>query len=428
MTIPTIHVHTQVDKSTVPYAKFMWETVNSLANHPELLKITVHCMGPTAEARSTPWIQRGNTIVVPSRKGDTLHGSYGHGACVASALALTGDGSIHVIADSDTVVIARGWDDYLRKRLLDDGIGIIGTTYEALGGFSSGTSTVQTYKKIPTLTWCALTPMHDWRTLNVMPNKAHQVAISSPQLSQIYNLPEGYVVFGEVGWQIPQYLQDNALKYEGWQQLKPARDAVVLKGLSNYHEEYHVQGVPFLVHHRGSLRHAYRGDRISNLFYGTVDKYLQAELPRPPRWTWKDSGIVSTIPVFSSQPAPEATPPKVEVAPEAYVPQDKEWLKVTFNGGVISPKRGIDRTTLGTPLEFTPPPPQQLGHLRVEGTLEHVFPLVLPPVQSEPYTVIVRNLTGAPLLVTCDRGNNVHVPAGKAWLVLVDVDGVQHVE
>lgn len=68
------------------------------------------------------------------------------------------------------------------------------------------------------------------------------------------------------------------------------------------------------------------------------------------------------------------------------------------------------------------------GQRHATETLEHVFPLVLPHVSSEPYMVTVRNLAGAALLVTCGRGSNLHVPAGKAWWVLVDVDGVQHVE
>lgn len=430
MSIPGIHVHTQADKSTVPYAKFMWETMTSLANRPELLSITVHCMGPTAAARSEPWVQRGKALVVTSRRGgDPLNGSNGHGACVMSALGETGDGDIHIICDSDTVIVAKGWDDYLRRRLIDDEIGIVGSTYEDVGGLSSGASSVQTYKKIPTLTWCALSPMHNWRDLNVMPNKNHQVGITNAQLSKIYNLPEGYSIFGEVGWQIPQYLHDHALKYEGWRQLKSSRSAVILKGLSDYHEEFHIDDgdIPIVAHHRGSMRHAYRGDKISKQFYATIDNYVAGEMAKPPRWKWEDSG--REMPKFASAPAPVAPPPAATTveAPE-FVPTGKEWLKLSFNGAVIRARKGVDRNQPSVVINISPPGVDRIGHLRVEGVLEHNYPIVLPAVDAIPYMITMRNATGAPLLAGCGRSATCAVPPGKTWWLLVDVDGVQHVE
>ncbi len=427
MPIPVIHVHTQADKSTVPYAKFMWETMISLANHPEQLEITVHCMGPTAAVRSDGWLQKGTSVIVPSNRGDPLNGSRGHAACIMSALTHTGDGKIHIVSDSDTVVVAKGWDDYIRTRMVDDEVGMMGTTYEDLGGFSSGGNIVQTYKKAPTFTWASLSPMHNWRDLNVMPNKSHQVAITTPLLSQIYNLPQGYSVFGEVAWQVPQYLYDNSLKYDGWRQLKPTKDAVVLKGLSDYHEEYHVDDVPFVVHHRGSMRHAYRADRISRQFYGAVDAYLVAELAHASRWNWIDKGKLIVAVAPPKRPV-EAERPAVTVEPEVYIAQGKEWLKVTFNGKVIRARKGINRSVTVTELEFERPLPTAIGHLRVEGTLEHNYPIVLPMTTAEQYMVTCRNTTGAPLLITCGKGKPVAVPNTRTWWLLVDVDGVQHVE
>lgn len=431
MAAPTIHVHTQADKSTVPYAKFMWETMMSMANQPGLLKLTVHCMGPTAAARAEGWIGNCRSIVTPNRKSsDPLNGSRGRGVCVMEALGMTGDGDIHVISDSDTVVVAKGWDDYLRKRLINDGIHIMGSTYEELGGFSSGASTVQTYKKVPSLTWCALSPLHDWRDLDVMPNKSHQVAISTPALAEIYNLPVGYSVFGEVGWQIPKYVSDHHLNYDGWKQLKPTKDAAILKGLSDYHEEFHAGDIPFIAHHRGSMRHAYRGDRISRQFYAAVDSYLATEGAQPSRFKWLEAECSVQIPVFGEQkPFTVETPvDPIAVTPEVYTPRGREWMKVTFNGTVIRPKSNVDRTKPATQLEIERPAVDKLGHIRVEGSLEYNFPLVLPPVTVEPYMVTVRNATGAPLMVNSGAGGNLALPAGKTWFLLVDVDGVQRVE
>ena len=62
----------------------------------------------------------------------------------------------------------------------------------------------------------------------------------------------------------------------------------MLRGLSDYHEEYHVaDGVPFVVHHRGSRNHAYRGDKVSQDFFGAVDRWLVDEKQREPRWRWE---------------------------------------------------------------------------------------------------------------------------------------------
>ena len=427
MTTPAIHVHTQADKSTVPYVKFMWETMLSTANHPELLHITVHCMGPSAVDRIKAFIQQGRAVLVPNRKGDPLNGSRGHAVCIMNALSMTGDGEIHIIADSDTVTVAKGWDDYIRNRLVNDNVGMIGTTYEDLGGFSSGGTTIQTYKKVPTFTWAALNPMHNWRDLDVSPNKAHSIAITTQKLSEIYNLPIGYNVFGEAAYQVPQYLHDHKLSYEGWPQLKPTKTAIVLKGLSDYHEEYNAESVPFVVHHRGSLRLAYRSDRFSRAFYGAVDAYLAIEATHEPRWKWQDTGKV-LIPV--APVAREAAPqvgPVIEVTPENFVSSGNEWLKVGYNGTVIRVRKKIDRKLAAAQLDFKPPVDGLVGHVRVEGVLEHKYPIVLPQTTTIPYMVTVRNATGGTLMVSCGKGESIAVPATRTWLILVDIDTAQHV-
>ncbi len=430
MNIPTIHVHTAIDKSTVPFAKFMWETMLSLANRPNDLRLTVHCMGPAALARIVDWPGKNESMVTPCGAGDPLHGSRGHGVCVMEALGMMGDGDIHVVADSDTVIVAKGWDDYLRTRLLNDGIAIVGSTYEDMGGFSSGDAKTQTYKKIPTLTWCALSPLHDWRSLEVLPDKGKQIVISSEEQSRIYNLPLGYTVFGDVGWQLPRYLHDHKLRYEGWRQLKPTKDAVVLRGLSDYHEEFHVNDIPFVTHHRGSMTHAYRSNRLSNSFYAAVDKHLIDENAGTSRFQW--SGFSSTIPTFNEkqiQPEPIAN---TNAATRSYVAQGKEWLKVTYSGDVVLARKPVDRTSKleQLQLKFETPKDNRVGHLRIEGVLEFDYQVVIPPTTRESYLLTIRNMTGSPVLVcsTTKSDRFVTVPPDKTWFVLVDVDGTQRVE
>lgn len=286
-TVTVVHVHTQADEHTIDFAHFMWKTMSELANRPNSLRLTVHCLGSSARDRSKAldYPTRVDVRVVSDKDGG-MSGSSAHAACANSALRSTGNGELHCIVDSDTVVLSKGWDDYLRLRLIDGGVGMVGSTYEDVGGFSSGNSPTQTYKGKPTLTWCAMTPLHDWRDLDVTCDKSRLVAIDTPFLSDVYGLPQGYSIFGEVGWQIPMYLHDRGLKSEGWRQLKPTKDAVVLRGLSDYHEEFHADGHAFVAHHRGSMKHRYRSDKMSKLFYAAVDAHLEKERQEEPKWVW----------------------------------------------------------------------------------------------------------------------------------------------
>lgn len=419
-TAPVIHVHVSVDKSTTGYADFMWRTMLSLAARPELLRLTVHSMGPTAAERLKDLPQ---ATMSQANSSDNLNGSFGHAVCIMDALSKMGDDSIHVIADSDTVVVAKGWDDYVRLRIVNSGVGMMGTTYEDIDGFSSGNSNVQTYKKVPTFTWAALSPKHGWRHLDVMPNKSMEIAINTEELSKLYNLPIGYRVFGEAAWQVPGFLHNNGITFDAWPQLKPTKSAVVLQGLTDYHEEYHVESVPFIVHHRGSMRHAYRGSRISKAFYEKVDRYLAGETTlAQPRWTWTADGTTSTpIPITTMQPTDTLPEQPLHIVGD-------EWLKLTFNGTVIRKKGGIDRLNTPVKVDFARPTPTNISMLRVEGNLAKRCSMQLPGTTNEPYIIAFRNAARVPFTVMADGPNTVVVPASTAWWVLVDVDGVHRVE
>ncbi len=424
MTTSAIHVHTQADKSTVGFARFMWETMLAMASRPDLVKLTVHCMGPKAvellrDLRQTTCVQAFDSSQNP------LNGSHGHGVCIMAALRMMIDTDIHVIADSDTVIVAKGWDDYLRKRMCSDGVGMMGTTYEDLDGFSSGSGRVQTYKKVPTFTWVALNPKHSWPRLDVIPNKGHEIRIATEEMSQIYNLPVGYKVFGEAGYQVPQFVFDNRIKYDGWRQLKPTKEAIVLKGLSDYHEEYHADGMPYVVHHRGSMKHSYRGDRTSNAFYGAVDKYLITELARKePRWTWSDDGSFIEAP----KDVPTVHKPIAqEAGPARPIPAGAEWIKISHCGTVIRPRRAVNRTSEpAITCDFGTEP--SLGHLRIEGHLNQTLDLVIPG-STRPYSITCRNATQEPLIVSLSGDKpNVEVSGGKTLQLLIDIDGIFKIE
>lgn len=410
--VPKIHVHTQADAGTAEYVKFMWATMKTMANRADLLSLTVHCIGHVAALEGIP-----DVTLRPTLPG-VVHGSEGHAACIGDALRMTGDGDIHVISDSDAIVVTRGWDDYVRKRLVTDSIDIMGTTYEDLGGFSSGATSLQTYKKLPTFTWVALAPSRSWHDLDVTPNKAHRVGVDTEELSKIYNLPVGYRVFGEAAWQVPQYIHTNKLTYEGWKHVKPSGQALVLKGLTDYHEEYHAGDIPIVVHHRGSLRHAYRSEGMSKLFFQVVDSWLARDESKTSVWTWQDDGSFE-VTVTKPEPSPY-------VRTEPLVLKGPEWLKISQDGIVVFPRTPVARSSKINAVSIRPTK-GATTHVRIEGQLADVAFLVMPPVLDVPYLTTVRNCTQCAVVVKTNSIHECAVPPMTTCMLLIDIDGVQRV-
>ena len=390
--VPTIHVHTASDKSTVGYATFMWETMRSLANHPDELRLTVHCIGPTAAERLKD-LPNSECVIVPIENGKES-GSSAHGACIEHALSYTDDGNIHILSDSDTVVLASGWDDYIRTKLLDEGIGIIGTAAEEIGGFSSGNGLVQMAKHLPNTTWSALSPKYSWKSLRAMPRKDENISIDSDEKVKVYNLPLGYQVLRDVGWQIPQYLYDNNIPYQAWHQHKPSKTAKVLQGLSDYHEEYRTEDdTPFLAHQRGSLRHVYREDPMSVAFFDAVDEHLAFErIQSKPHFT-REHVLVQKA--FS----------------RVRVDGEKAWPQWATNGQV--------ETMVNVQFDDT------IHHLMVDGTAEATRIGLPSSAGRKPQLLTVRNSSSGPVTLFVPRWQNeALVVPGDCAFILVCEDGV----
>ena len=270
----SINVHFATENNTVEYTKFAIETMLRLANKPNEIITTIHIL-ETSPQNIISNLNKVNCVMV-TNSIDKLRGSFGHGLALEQMLSFTKDENTHIIMDSDTVLLAKDWDLYAESALKT--FDCIGTEYENIGGFSSGDGKLQTYKNIPNFIWLALTPKHDWTNLKAAHQKSIPIDISTEELSKIYNLPIGYQVLCDVGWQLPAYLHKNNLTHKGIRQIKPSSDeSVVLHGLSDYHEEYHVNNAPFLVHQRGSSKHAFRKG-ISKNFYDAVDAYIKNHL------------------------------------------------------------------------------------------------------------------------------------------------------
>ena len=169
-------------------------------------------------------------------------------------------------------MLLKNWDLKIIELLAD--YGIVGTPYEDIGGFSSGSSIYQTYKDKPNVVWMALSPKYPWSSLSFNHIKNKNLLINNEYLSELYNLPVGYELVRDVGWEIPLFLEENNIQCRAFKQIKPTSPKIkVLKTGIDYHEEYHLDDSVVLAHQRGSNHHPFRGNEISRTFYDACESH-----------------------------------------------------------------------------------------------------------------------------------------------------------
>ena len=172
-------------------------------------------------------------------------------------------------------MVCPDWDLRLINEFTDDQLVMIGTQYEKYNGFSSGNSKIQQYKGKPTLTWLAFRHGFIPIGLSALPSKEFTLPINDDLSSRIYGLPVGFQLLRDTGWEIPQFIHKNNLKFQVLENVKPSSsNAKVLKGLSPYHDEFHLGKDPFLVHQRGSMTHLFYKDPLSKDFYAAILEYF----------------------------------------------------------------------------------------------------------------------------------------------------------
>lgn len=261
-----INIHATVSNFSVPFYEYMRENYLKMATDHQ---IVFYCYCLDNES-----YQKVSKKSIPLRAAHGT-GTTGHCNGVKSALENiknTPQDSIDIIADVDTVMLVRGWDSITVQVL--NSVGVFGTSYEKIGGRYSGSGNVQTYKDMPTFTWFAMSKKYDFSKMDVTNGKGNNLKISTQEMSNLYNLPVGYELLRDTGWEIPAYLRDNQIPYKILVQEKPNDNAKVIKTGDHYHEEYQLDGEPFMGHQRGSLSKAFRQHELSKKFYDCLDDYF----------------------------------------------------------------------------------------------------------------------------------------------------------
>lgn len=268
-----IHIHTTVSENSLRYFDYVCANYVGLSSGNHGLRFYAYCLDEESYALLKDDSRMHQVVSMPFGRG-----SQGHAKSIEAAIANFAPGEVNIISDTDIALFMQGWDEKLVEALCTQtGLGVVATRLEGIGGFSTGDTPYQQYKNKPSTTWMAMSPHYDFSKLKVFPDKDNFIEITTPELADLYQLPLGFFVVKDTGWQVPSYLQDNSIPYLALDIVKPTSDAaVVLKGCSPYHDEFHWAGAPFLAHQRGSMKHRFRIDPLSVDFYDACDRYFGA--------------------------------------------------------------------------------------------------------------------------------------------------------
>lgn len=289
-----IRLHAVVCDNSIDYFRYMVTNHREMASADADIRVVAHCTDEAAlravsqsglAQTAIPVYRHPSFFVVGSINyvpnlfklllGKPVHlgASSGHAAGLNSAFRLTGEGAYDVLADCDTVVVAPDWDRIVCDLL--DRVGIVGASYERIGGITTGTIDCQTYKDLPMLTWAALSPRYDFTRLDASHRLLMKKPVRNAREAAIYNLPVGYKVLCDVGWKLAPYLAKRRIPSATLTWITPLSDeARVIAGTDNYHQEYHLDGRPFLVHQRGSHKYRFKQDAMSQKFYAATEAFL----------------------------------------------------------------------------------------------------------------------------------------------------------
>ena len=281
-----IDVHTVVNRNSIPYYFYMIDNMKLLCSEETKLNFYCYCMNDVGDIDD--FEKRGIHSIYKISHG-THGGSRAHAFGLNLALEKMNTNNINIFSDSDTAMVYPKWDLKLIE-LFSGGIDIIGTSYRSMEDHSSHeqASKQQCYKKGPNTTWLAINAGCNLNGLDLTPfTPTRIIPIRDEESSKVFNLPIGYDLLTDVGWRIPLHIMDNNLNYSYLKNINPTHkkskvlkyDTEVVDAVRHYNEEYHLlEGIPFVMHQRGSSKHEFRNNIHSTLFYNKLEMYINGIL------------------------------------------------------------------------------------------------------------------------------------------------------
>lgn len=184
--------------------------------------------------------------------------------------------ALHIICDSDTVTVLPDWDLVIRQQL--ETYDCVGATFQRIGTHQTGHGMKQTYKGKPNAQWLALKPGTPWHLFEpAKTSKPDAVLANTPEAQELWGLPWGYELLTDAFWNFPLFLQEHNVKSLAMENIADMDRIVALKGIcahAGYYEEWHLDGVPFVVHQGKSRKTPFRSGGFSAEFYKRCDQIL----------------------------------------------------------------------------------------------------------------------------------------------------------
>jgi len=129
-------------------------------------------------------------------------------------------GCYDVIADCDTVIVAPPMGPCCSAGCSPRSASSV-PAYEEIGGFSSGGGRRQTYKRLPNVTWVALSPAHDFRTLDASHGWRDDTDPNAGAGGSVQSAI-GSALCGTIGWQFASYLAARDIPPQAMVHVKPS--------------------------------------------------------------------------------------------------------------------------------------------------------------------------------------------------------------
>ena len=245
-----IVVHVMHDEATSKYADYAEAAMKHLAAAPEQVTFERELLDSVYKSPSDSAARR-------------------HSLACQRAFAATErqPDAVHVISDSDCVVVRKGWDLDVARVLSE--VDCFGTAYQDLYGRFVRSNNLQTYKKTPNVQWLALAPGKPWHLYSAGDKQlVENFSINTAKISDTFGLPLNYTLLTDTCWNIPVFLEEHGLSSLAMPNVHQP------KLVSGSYEEWWLDGEPFVVHQGKSRKNSFRCTQFSEDFYKACDLAL----------------------------------------------------------------------------------------------------------------------------------------------------------
>lgn len=281
-----IFIHVFVSSETIDYFRYMVDNYNYLANG----KLKFICYTYEYDVKSVIGHTHESIVLDEPVPDDVYVGgiaAYKHFNKIKKCFENFKQNEINIIADTDTVMLVKGWDEILKRHLKKNYC--VGVEYYS----------VWHYLDKPSFIWIAFSEKgllgYDKYIKEPFPNKHNNQCVYIPltkddvkkfgykmntysefyektkNILNEYNYNNGKyvaVITADPGWDFPLFIDENNLKYKTLYNKGSYDGGVLLNNrMIGNHAECYLDGMLYMGHQLGGRLHKFKGNAFSNEFY-----------------------------------------------------------------------------------------------------------------------------------------------------------------